>query len=396
VASSEIEETLVPSLFFIDAFTQSIVIWLNERYHWDDSGINENEELTQLIIAVERGFCGSDDARIRYHLLKRYIPSWSDYGYGDIKEKTSELFQITLGIEKSLSSPIQNKLYRFVKRTTAPFEVVKKVIEIDPIRSKDLFLNKEVYENKVAEVSRDELKENRKRVRRGVTRSVIYIFITKILLALLIEVPFEIFIIKDVNPISIGINLLLAPFLMLLFAPTAKEPKDLDVEKIIARVDAFTYRDDHVKKTPFSLAAVKRSAFMQIFFLLIYFTFILLILLGITYLLMLLKFNIVSFVIFFMFLSLVLLFGYRIRYTTTDIRVHDENEGFFSHLTTIISLPFLKMGAFLSKSLSKINVLMVFLDFLIEAPLKNVIEVFDEWSTFVKEKKQEVVEVPMN
>ena len=183
---------------------------------------------------------------------------------------------------------------------------------------------------------------------------------------------------------------------MILFAPTAKEPKDADIEKIVARVDAFTYRDENVKKTPFSLAPVKRSAFMQIFFFLLYFIFFVLVLLGIAYVLLLLKFNVLSFVIFFMFLSLVLLFGYRIRYTTTDIRVHDENEGFFSHVTTIFSLPFLKMGAWLSKSLSKINVLMVFLDFLIEAPLKNVIEIFDEWNTFVKEKKQEVVEVPMN
>ena len=139
VASSEIEEALVPSLFFIDAFTQAIVTWLNERYHWDESGIAEDEEQTQLIIAVERGFCGSDDARIRYHLLKSYIPSWNDFGDGDIKKNNQELFQITLGIEKSLSSPIQNKLYRFVKRTTASFEVVKKIIEIDPTKSKKLF-----------------------------------------------------------------------------------------------------------------------------------------------------------------------------------------------------------------------------------------------------------------
>jgi len=34
------------------------------------------------------------------------------------------------------------------------------------------------------------------------------------------------------------------------------------------------------------------------------------------------------------------------------------------------------------------------LDFLIEIPLKNIIEVFEEWTSFLREKKEEVVEIP--
>ncbi len=36
----------------------------------------------------------------------------------------------------------------------------------------------------------------------------------------------------------------------------------------------------------------------------------------------------------------------------------------------------------------------VILDFIIEAPLKSIIGVFEEWTSFIKEKKEEIVEQP--
>jgi hypothetical protein len=59
-----------------------------------------------------------------------------------------------------------------------------------------------------------------------------------------------------------------------------------------------------------------------------------------------------------------------------------------------LMLPFLNAGFFLSKGLAKINFFSVFLDFIIEAPLKSIIEVFEEWTSFMREKKEEVVEMP--
>jgi len=76
------------------------------------------------------------------------------------------------------------------------------------------------------------------------------------------------------------------------------------------------------------------------------------------------------------------------------LKVEGEREGFFSHLASYLTLPFLNLGFLLSKGLSKINFFTIILDFLIEVPLKNIIEIFEEWTSFLREKKEEVVEIP--
>jgi hypothetical protein len=107
-----------------------------------------------------------------------------------------------------------------------------------------------------------------------------------------------------------------------------------------------------------------------------------------------LHFNIISAIIFFIFLSLVLLFGYRVRFTASELMVTGEKEGFLSNLFNNLTLPFLRLGFWLSRGLSKLNFLIILMDFLIEAPLKIIIEVVDEWTSFIREKREELVEVP--
>lgn len=46
-------------------------------------------------------------------------------------------------------------------------------------------------------------------------------------------------------------------------------------------------------------------------------------------------------------------------------------------------------------SLAKLSFLMVIMDFLIEAPLKTIIGVIEEWTSFIRERREEVVSVPM-
>jgi hypothetical protein len=92
---------------------------------------------------------------------------------------------------------------------------------------------------------------------------------------------------------------------------------------------------------------------------------------------------------------LVLLFGYRVRFTASELNVTGDSESLLGHLITNLSLPLLDLGVWLSDKFARFNFLIVFLDFLIEAPLKNIIGVADEWTTFVRERREEVVEVPV-
>jgi hypothetical protein len=48
------------------------------------------------------------------------------------------------------------------------------------------------------------------------------------------------------------------------------------------------------------------------------------------------------------------------------------------------------MGRFLSLNFSKINIFVFILDFLIEAPLKIILQGIEEWLAFFKEKKEDL------
>ena len=95
-----------------------------------------------------------------------------------------------------------------------------------------------------------------------------------------------------------------------------------------------------------------------------------------------------------MFLSAVLLFAFRIRYNANQLKVESGDESFWGHIVSYLTLPFLNFGFYLSRGLAKINFLTIILDFLIEIPLKNVIEIFEEWTSFLREKREEVIEIP--
>lgn len=395
IESCEIEEVLDDNLQCTYTYVKSITSWLNKNYEWDEN-LTESEKNMQVSIAVQKSFAKSDNARIRYFLLQQNFPDWGEVTSDNLNEKAISLYEKLIDIELGFESSHQNKLFRFVQKIVSPFTILKDITDSNYKNPETILLDEKKFEEEIIKDTRERFDDIRKKVRRGIVRSIIYIFITKMLVVLLIEVPFELFYYGSVNPISLSANLLLPPLLMLAIVPTVKPPDEKTLDKITKRIRSFVIPDDGKDKSTFNLNPVKRNSLLQLIFTMAYGLILLMIVLGIIYVLDYLKFNIVSILIFFVFLSLVLLFGFRIRYTATELRVSDDEGGFFNHLITMLSLPFLNLGNFISKSLSKYNFLIIFLDFIIEAPFKNIIGFYDEWSGFLKERREEFIEVPMN
>ena len=104
----------------------------------------------------------------------------------------------------------------------------------------------------------------------------------------------------------------------------------------------------------------------------------------------LLNYSIASEIIFIFFLSLVLFFGYRIRKTGKEYVVSDK-ESIFTPVADFFILPILNVGKVLSAEISKLNFLVAILDFFIEAPFKAIFEIFEEWFSFIRRKKEEII-----
>lgn len=384
MASAHIEEILDPSLFYIDALVDAMFGWFKENFEWEETDLTTTQKDIHLYMAIHRGLFKSDYARVRYHVVKRFVTDPSPQEFFDSIEK----------IDDYLDSPIQIRLYRFVRKYTPAFRILKEVMERNKKEIDHVFGDKGLLEERVREVCAIRYEEIGKSVRTGIIRSIIYIFITKILVVLLIEVPYEIFTRGSVSYMPILINVATPPTLMFLVGLTIKKPSDKNTQKIIESVKSFIYKRSEKTKTYFNLAVKQNKSLSYKLFIFAYTSLFLLTFGGIAYILRLLNFNFASMGIFFMFLSLVLLFGFRVRFSATELNVGDKKEGLLSRMVTNLSLPLLNLGVWLSKGLAKINFVIILMDFLIEAPLKNILSVLDNWNKFIREKRDEVIDVP--
>ena len=393
-ASCEIEEILDPKLFSIYALNNAMFSWFKKAFDWEDN-LSEKEKNTQLFIAVHKSLSKSDDARVRYHFLKIYYPDWEKASVETIDKNFDKIVNISREIDISIDSPIQPRIYRFVQKHAAAFHILRDVIEDDVDEAREIFENEELLEDKVREVCDDRYEEIRVRVNTGIIRSIIYIFTSKVLLALLIEIPFELIFLGGINYLTIGINATIPPALMFLVGLSIKKPGETNTERIIEKIKGFMYKKNKDEKIKFSLTSLDKHRLLYRIFFALHGLFFFITFVGISYILIRLNFNILSGMIFFVFLSLVLLFGYRVRFTASELNVTGEKEGFLSSILTNFTLPLLNLGVWLSQGLAKLSFLMVIMDFLIEAPLKTIISVIEEWTSFIRERREEVVSVPM-
>jgi hypothetical protein len=112
---------------------------------------------------------------------------------------------------------------------------------------------------------------------------------------------------------------------------------------------------------------------------------------SIIYILTRLNFNPISQGIFIFFVALVTFFAFRVISITQEYLVV-EKESPLTPLFDLFFLPIIRLGQWLSgEILTKFNVLIFVFDFIIEMPLKAIVEVIDEWIKFVKIKKEEII-----
>ena len=64
--------------------------------------------------------------------------------------------------------------------------------------------------------------------------------------------------------------------------------------------------------------------------------------------------------------------------------------GFLNFLLDSFSLPFIRMGKWLSAQWTKYNLVLVLITALIDLPFQLFTEFLEHWRTFLKEKKEEI------
>lgn len=392
IASTEIEEALTPS--YLRSYLAPLMFsWLQKHFDWDTETISDDDREIQLFIAAQRALAKSDLPILRYRLLLLMNPEWNKKQV-EIQSLQESLPHLGSEIERLLNHPQKNQVFRFVQKFTPVFIFLFEILRASNEPEK-IINNPEVLEAATHKIAEEKYTKLRSQINSAIVRSIVYLVITKVIIALILELPYEIYILRKLHYLPLTINILVPPLLMLALGIAVRTPGDDNTVRVYKQLKKLLYKSDTDKPVTVKLALNNRQKRLGSYFS-IFYTIIFITLTYFTGYLLIFKldYNLLSLGLFYSFLSLVLLFSYRIRWESQELTVAKQKRGVVEHVVSIFAMPFVNLGAWLSSRLSQINIFMFILDVIIDAPLKTLVRAVEEWSQFLKRKEEEMVEIP--
>ncbi len=388
----EIEEALTPDVSQREnLFTYFIFQLLKNKISIPN--IDADTQNAFLLTTIEKTYRKSDVAYQRYHLFNVFYQPLAKYSIEDLKNLAPKLPKIFEKIDDTLRNPIIDKIGKFVKKQLPPFLILFDLIKhVSPSELQTLLTDKAKLWAEVELLCRQKYASVQKRLRGLAIRSLIYVFITKMLLAILLEGPLSQYFFGEVEWISIAINSLFPPFFMLVIILFNRVPDEENTRRIFQRiVDIIDADVTFENKVALIAPKVKpRRPVLQLGFTLFYITTFVVTLYLIWLILTMLNFNVISQLIFLFFVSTIAFFAHRIKNVTSEYKLI-EKDSFFTPFVDFFFMPMLAMGKFFSSELAKLNFFTFVFDILIEAPYKLIIEVIEEWISFTRTKKEEII-----
>lgn len=390
IASYEIEEELVPH-GREDAIVEFARQIMEKKIRVEENlRISPQTEKELIYVAVLKNLIKSDMDMIRYKL---FAMKHSDWIFAPSEEKFSKMAlvmpSVIAEIDGIISHPYGENFSRAVKKNLAYFTILQEVAASHPKEMEYIFSHHYHIEDSIKETCLRKYRSARQKLKRSAVRSISYIFITKVILALVIEVPYDKFFVGSINYFALGVNIIFPPVLMALAVMNVKVPSRKNTDLIVSGIEEMIYNS--YKTPPFQIKpAISRSSFFFDIFKILYLLVFALVFGGIIFILSKLGFNAVSMIFFLFFLSVVSYFTIRIRQNARELLVVQEKEGVVGFTTGLFFMPIIQVGQWLSVKLSNINVFVYVLDFIIEAPFKTFVEIFEAWIYYLKEEKDKI------
>lgn len=329
-----------------------------------------------LFVAVHKALLKSDTASIRTALLERYQVNVDDLdSYVAYNKK----------IDTLIESSSTDVVYHAVNRLGAPLRVIRHMIESKPEFLKQI-TNREVFLESVEQQVNHDYETIGHRINRAIVRSVLFLIITKFIIGIAVEVPYDLWVHGRIEWQPLIINLLFPPLYMVMLRLTHTLPGYANTVALVDRVDAMLYGE--------STSLMKRQVAPRRYgpvFSAIYIVLGLVVIAVVMWVLLLLGFSIVHMIIFFVFISAASFLGFRLSRLIRELEVVRSQSNGLTFIRDVVYLPFVIVGQWMSDKYAKVNVITLILDMLIELPLKTVLRLIRQWGSFIDERKDKIV-----
>lgn len=387
-AATEIDSHISPVEYTID-HQATEALYKTLKGHVSSYGYTEEEVNAQLYCACWRALLGADDERLAYALWLLYVPQWNSPLSGEgknpqLEEIAAKLPTIIALVRTQLQGGLQWQIAPKIKNESIYFRIVHEVLESERGGAAAILENP----NRLDEHTRGFLEQKygveNERIQKSGIRAVAYLFFTKIIVAVLLEVPYEIFILGGIHYVPLTINILFHPFFLFALTRGAGSLGEANTDAIVEGLHGVLYEG---KKRAIRVRnQYSRFAFAFAFAYLLLLTFVFGGLIGV---LELLDFNPVSAALFVFFLALVSYFAFRIRYRARRWKVV-HTQGTLAIIGSVLAVPIVRTGGWFSRTFSSINIFVIILDFIIETPFKRLLHFSNEFLMYLREKGEEI------
>lgn len=391
ILTCEIEEYLKPASAQKQAnLTFFIYQVLRQKIKIEE--LSSEQKDAYFLAAIEKVFGKSDKAYLRYHLFITFYKKLSEFSQDELEKLSHQIITIFKKIDDIINNEYVDKLIKFTKKQLPPFIVLFDLIDKNFENIETILIDKDKLWEKVDEVCREKYAQMGTKMRNLGIKSFIYILLTKMIFAIILEFPLSKAIYDEVNYQSIAINTFFPPLLMILILMFFKVPDESNTKKIYQRIIEIIDVDKTFEtKIAFIPKKSKPKRPILIFGFTVFYSMTFLVTLTLIHeFLINLNFNLISEAIFIFFISVVTFFSFKIRQVSKEITLQ-EKESIFTPVIDFFFMPILSLGKFFSSEIAKLNFFIFIFDFIIEAPFKLIFEVIEEWINFVKKRKEEII-----
>jgi hypothetical protein len=335
----------------------------------------KNEIETSLFAAIHRVLLKSDAPIIRASLLEAYRKSPRQL---DSYVSTNKL------LDKLITDPLTDKLSRYIDRKGAPLRVLRRMID-DNDKLHETLQEPATFLTDYTVRIENEYSTINSRINRGIIKSVIFLIITKFLIGVAIEVPYDYLVAGSIIWMPLIINLAFPPIYMILLRSTLLLPGQANTNRLLQQIEQILFRP------PVKQLERRLSTSFGLGYNLAYALIFIIVFGGVGYTLWrFFGFDLLHLSIFFLFLSGASFLGFRLSRMIREIEAIDSDQNAITTVRDFLYMPFVVVGRFMSEKYEQVNIVALSLDMLIELPLKTVLRLIRQWGAFISSKKDEL------
>lgn len=378
LGTDKVKQVMVSNMFNI--LSKSIKLPPDQPY--------EKDLEIQIYLAISRTFSKFDADMLSLVLFKYYVDS-KLLESSKSKKIVDNIQSIFATIDYQLNHPLARQLDKVVKEYGLYFNVLAETVEPDPAKIfSEIKKNSKSFINLVKKTCNNKYKKAKGRLWRAAVRSIIYIFLTKSIFVFLIEIPAIRWFGEQINYSALFINVSFPAILLFFIVFLTQTPGDKNTAKIIEGVKEISFVGEERRQPLILRRPGRRGFFINAIFNIIYTAAFLASLFFIIWVLTKVGFNWVSITIFLFFLAFVSFFSIITTKGVKDLIIIDRKDNLLNFLVDLFYMPIISAGRWLSGNVSKINIFIFIFDFIIEAPFKVLVEIAEDWTRYIKERKE--------